>query len=70
MKWPILPRESFVFIYLFIYYLFVYLLFIFGCVGSSCCAQAFSSCSEWELLLIVVRGLLVVVASLAAEHRL
>ena len=32
--------------------------------------QAFSSCSEWGLLFFVVRGLLLVVASLVAERRL
>ena len=35
-----------------------------------CYVQAFSSCGEWELLFIVVHGLLIVVASLVAEHRL
>ena len=55
-------------IYLFIY-LFLFL-FIFGCVGLRCCTQAFSSCSEQGLLFIVVRGLLIVVACLVAEHGL
>ena len=32
--------------------------------------QAFSSCGEQGLLFVVVRGLLIVVASLVAEHRL
>ena len=31
---------------------------------------AFSSCGEWELLFIVVHGLLIVVASLVAERGL
>ena len=35
-----------------------------------CCMQAFSSCFEWELLLLVVRGLLTSVASLVTEHGL
>ena len=48
---------------------FIYL-FIFGCVGSSFCARAFSSCGKWGLLFIAVRGPLTVVASLVAEHRL
>ena len=39
-------------------------------LGIHCCARAFSSCSERGLLFIAVRGLLIVVASLAAEHRL
>ena len=33
-----------------------------------CCIWAFSSCSERGLLFIVVHGLLMAVASLAAEH--
>ena len=32
--------------------------------------QAFSSCGEQELLFVVVHGILVVVASMVAEHRL
>ena len=39
-------------------------------LGLCCCAQAFSSCGEWGLLSVAVRGLLIVVASLVAEHRL
>ena len=35
-----------------------------------CCAQAFSSCSEWGLLFVAVRGLLIVVAFLVAEYGL
>ena len=35
-----------------------------------CCAWAFSSCSKWQLPLIVVHGPLPAVASLVAEHRL
>ena len=35
-----------------------------------CCARAFSSCSEWELLFVAVRGPLTAVVSLIAEHRL
>ena len=38
--------------------------------GLRCCAQAFSSCGERGLLFVVVRGLLIVVASLVAEHGL
>ena len=60
------PGEALLFkIYLFIY------LFIFGCVGSLVLhARAFSSCGERGLLFVEVRGLLVAVASLVAEHRL
>ena len=38
--------------------------------NSSLLRSAFSSCSERGLLFVAVRGLLIVVASLAAEHRL
>ena len=49
-------------------YLFIYL--FMAALGLHCCAQAFSSCGEWELLFIVVHGLLIAVASLVVEHRL
>ena len=39
-------------------------------LGLCCCAQAFSSCGEWGLLFVVVRGLLIAVASLVVEHGL
>ena len=39
-------------------------------LGLCCCTQAFSSCGERGLLFTVVRGLLIVVASLVAEHGL
>ena len=45
-------------------------LFILGCPGSLLLHVAFSSCSEWRLLFIVVHGLLIVVASLIVERRL
>ena len=51
-------------IYLFI--LFIYL----AALGLHCCAWAFSSCGEQGLLFVVVRGLLIAVASLVAEHGL
>ena len=49
-----------------LFYLFIYL----AALGLCCCTRAFSSCGEWGLLLVAVRGLLIVVASLVAEHRL
>ena len=51
---------------------FIYLfVFILGCVGSSLLrVWAFSSCRERGLLFVAVRGLLIVVASLVAEHGL
>ena len=50
-----------IFIHSFIYFL--------AALGLCCCARAFSSCGERGLLFIVVRGLLIAVASLV-EHRL
>ena len=48
--------------------LFIYL--FLAALGLCCCAWAFSSCGERGLLFIVVRRLLVAVASLVAEHGL
>ena len=39
-------------------------------LGLGCCAWAFSSCGEWGLLFVAVRGLLIAVASLVTEHGL
>jgi len=50
----------------FILYKFIYLL----TTGSSLHTEAFSSCSEWELLFVEVLGLLTAVVFLVAEHRL
>ena len=47
---------------------FIYL--FFTALGPHYCTRAFFSCSEWELLFIVVHTLLIVVASLVAEHGL
>ena len=38
-------------------------------LGLRCCVRAFSSCGEWGLLFVAVRGLLIAVASLV-EHGL
>ena len=51
---------------LFLNYLFNFL----AALGLRCCARAFSSCSEQGLLFVAVHGLLIVVASLVAEHQL
>ena len=45
----------------------LFILFL-AALGLCCCVRAFSSCGERGLLFIVVRGLLIVVASLVAEH--
>ena len=39
-------------------------------LGLRCCARAFSNCGKRGLFFVVVRGLLIVEASLVAEHRL
>ena len=39
-------------------------------LGLHCCTRAFSSCVERALLCVVVRGLLIAMASLVAEHGL
>ena len=49
---------------------FFFLICFLVALGLCCCAQAFSSCGEWGLLFVVVRGLLIKVASLVAEHGL
>ena len=49
----------------------IYLFIIFLVVlGLCCCGRAFSCCGERGLLFVAVRGLLVAVASLVAEHGL
>ena len=50
---------------------FINLVILFLAVlGLHCCTRAFSSCGERGLLFIAVRRLLIVVASLVAEHGL
>ena len=39
-------------------------------LGLRCCTQAFSSCDEQGLLFVALRGRLIAVASLVAEHEL
>ena len=47
----------------------IFIIFL-AVLGLRCCAWAFSSCGERGLLFVAVRGLLIAVASLVAEHRL
>ena len=49
--------------------LFIYFLFL-AVLGLCCCVRAFSSCGEWGLLFVMVRRLLIAVASLVMEHGL
>ena len=53
-------------IFLINYFIYLFL----AALGLHCCVRAFSSCGEQGLLFVVVRGLLIAVASLVAEHRL
>ena len=58
-------------IYIYIYIIFFNLFYLFlADLGLRCFVQAFFSCGERRLLFIVVRGLLIVVASLFAERGL
>ena len=50
--------------------LFIHLFLFLAVLGLCCYALAFSSCSERGLLFVAVRGLLIFVASLIAEHGL
>ena len=53
----------------FFFYINLFSLFL-AALGLRCCVRAFSSCSEWGLLFVVVRRLLIAVASLVLEHGL
>ena len=59
--------QNAIFFYEFIY-LFTYL--FLAVLGLCCCARAFSSCGKQGLLLVVVHGLLIAVASLVVENGL
>ena len=61
--------SSSLFIYLFLKFIYFIYLFL-GVLGLCCCTLAFSSCGERGLLFVAVRGLLIAVSSLVAEHRL
>ena len=56
--------------YLFIYLFIYFYLYFLAALGLRCCAWAFSSCGEQGLLFVAVHWLLIVVASLVAEHGL
>ena len=64
--------ESFFFLYTYIFYfiLFIYLrIYLFWLRWVFAAAHGlFSSCGEWGLLFVEVHRLLIVVASLVAEH--
>ena len=57
--------------YFFFFNKCIYFIYLFlAALGLRGCAWAFSSCSEWGLLFVVVCWLLTAVASLVAEHGL
>ena len=56
--------------FLFIYFFNKFIYLFLAELGLCCWARAFSSCSERGLLFVVVRRLLIAVASLVAEQRL
>ena len=63
--------QNFYFILFYFILSFYFILFYFLAVlGLHCCTWAFSSCGEQGQLFIVVRGLLIAVASLVAGHGL
>ena len=70
VKWKISLASCRLFIFYF-FNKFIYFIYLFlAALGLRCCARAFSSCGERGLLFVAVCGLLIVVASLIAEHRL
>ena len=55
--------------HLYFFFNFIYLFLLFAVLGLSCCSLAFSSLASRGYSLVAVHGLLIAVASLAAEHR-
>ena len=55
----------------FVFFLiFIFLIYFLAVLGLRCCTRAFSSCCEQGPLFVAVRGLLIAVAPLVAEHGL
>ena len=54
----------------FIFFNFFFFLIFLTALGLRCCTRALCSCGEQGLLFVAVHGLLMVVASLVAEHGL
>ena len=72
-SWPVSPKLQEIKKHAMSFFFFLINLFIYlflAVLGLCCCAQAFSSCGKRGLLFVAVRGLLIVVASLVAEHGL
>ena len=62
--------SRFIYVCFLFFYKFIYLFLFLAVLGLLCCARAFSGCGEWGLLFVVVRRLLIVVASQVVEHGL
>ena len=56
------------FLFLFSFFFKINLFLFLAALGLCCCVRAFSSCGEWRLLFVVVRRLLIAVASLVTEQ--
>ena len=50
------------------FFFFRFISLFLAALGLHCCTQAFSSCYKWGLIFVALHGLLIVVASLVAEH--
>ena len=64
------PREFKNHPILFYFFLILILIYFLAALGLRCRVRAFSSCDERGLLFVVVRGLLIAVASLVVKHGL
>ena len=56
--------------YIYIYFLNKFIYLFLAALGLHCFTRPFSGCGERGILFVAVRGLLIAVASLVAEHRL
>ena len=61
---------SLLFLFFSFFFKFILLFYFLAVLGFRCCMWAFSRCGERGLLFVAVRGLLIAVASLVAEHGL
>ena len=66
----LLRKVRYIYIYIFFFFFFNKFILFLAALGLHCCTRAFSSCGEWGLLFVAVRGLLIAGASLVPEHRL
>ena len=55
---------------LFVFFLVLSFIYFLAALGLHCCMRVFSSCGKQGLLFFAVRGFLIAVASLVAEHGL